>query len=184
MKSVILTRVASIILGLLYLASGVGKAIDVNAFADVIIHFGIPKLRMFAPLIISLEITLAFTLLFNVYRQYFGIFSLGVLIILSLIFLFGYVIIGVRDFGCFGKVMSISAPIFLLRNLFMIAISYYIWKQPENQVSRVILKTTSAVILGIFIFIITGVEMKKAYLEIKVHEGTERSDNLTVFSKR
>ncbi|ADB36237.1 hypothetical protein Slin_0172 [Spirosoma linguale DSM 74] len=139
---------------------------------------------MFAPLIISLKIRLGSTLLFNVYRQYFGILSLGMLIIFSLIFVLGYVIMDISDYGYFGKVMNLSTPILLLRNAFMISISYYIQKQPENQASRAILKTTSAVILAIFIFVITGVEMQKTYLEIKVHEGTELNDSATVFSKR
>ncbi|WP_020599381.1 MauE/DoxX family redox-associated membrane protein [Spirosoma panaciterrae] len=175
MNSFPLTRVATVILGLLYLASGISKAMDINAFADVIVNYGIPPLRMFAPLVIGLEITLGFGLLFEVYRQRTGLLSLRLLILFTLIFTFGYIFLGISDCGCFGEVLSMPPAISLLRNTFMIAMSYYIWKQPEKQVSLTVLKTTFAVVMGTVTFATTGFEMKKTYIEISVHEGSNLS---------
>ena len=176
MNSVVLARIAAVILGLLYLASGIAKAIDINAFADIIVRYGIPELRMFAPLIIGLEIALGFGLLFNVYRQRAGLFSLTMLIVLTLIFAFGYIFLDISDCGCFGEVVSMPPAVSLLRNVLMIAMSYYIWKQPENQVNRTVLKTVIAVVFGIVTFAITGFEMKETYVELSIHEGTNLND--------
>ncbi|QDK82484.1 hypothetical protein EXU85_29310 [Spirosoma sp. KCTC 42546] len=171
MNAIVLTRIASVILGLLYLASGISKAMDINGFADVIARYGIPRLRMFAPFIIGLEITLGIGLLFEVYRQRAGLLSLGLLITLTLIFAFGYIFLNISDCGCFGDVISMSPTVALFRNILMIALSFCIWRQPESQTSKAILKTFFAVILGIITFVMTGFEMKNTYVEISVHEG-------------
>jgi uncharacterized membrane protein YphA (DoxX/SURF4 family) len=56
-------RFLAFIIGLIYLASGIGKAIDINAFADNVIEYGTPSLRLFAPIIVGVEIFLGFALI-------------------------------------------------------------------------------------------------------------------------
>lgn len=54
---------AASILGLFFLVSGVGKALDLGQFADTISLYGFPQLRFAAPLVTALELGLGVGLL-------------------------------------------------------------------------------------------------------------------------
>ena len=166
--SPLMIRFLSFIVGIVYLASAIGKAIDINTFADTITDYGVPSLRLFAPIIVGIEIFLGFALIFWLRPNITAKFSFFFLIFLTLLFFYGFVFKGINDCGCFGTVLKISPLVSFLRNIFMIGISWIIWQLPHNNfVNNTILKMGAIYSFGFIAFAVTGYEMKQTYRPIE-----------------
>ncbi len=118
----------ALFLSIIYLISGIAKAADINGFADIIVQYGFPELYFLAPIITFIEIVLAFALLFFWNIRKTALFSLGFIVSLSLIFLFGFIFLRIDDCGCLGSFYQIPVWLSILRNIFMIFASYWLYK--------------------------------------------------------
>jgi hypothetical protein len=169
----ILQILIRLLLGSIYLISGVAKAADINGFADIIVQYGFPKLYVLAPVITSIEIILAFALLLFWNTRKVALFSLGFIILLSVIFLIGLLFMGIEDCGCLGSFYQIPAWLSLLRNVFMIFASYWLYKNAiefkNNEFE--IAKPIIAFGLGLVTLCITGFEMKETYYAVSYTQG-------------
>lgn len=170
-----LTIILSIILALIYLISGVAKAADINSFGDIIVQYGFPKLHIYAPIITFIEIVLAFTLLFLWNIRKVALFSLSFIVFLSLVFLTGFIFLGIDDCGCLGSFYQIPAWLSILRNIFMIFASYWLYKNAIEFRSNKfeIAKPVIAFGLGLVTLCITGFEMKETYYAVSYTQGNE-----------
>ncbi|WP_394991178.1 MauE/DoxX family redox-associated membrane protein [Emticicia sp.] len=174
MRKINLTSVIlSIILALIYLISGIAKAADINGFGDIIVKYGFPKLYVLAPVITFIEIVLAFALLLFWNTREVALFSFGFIISLSIIFLIGLLFLGIEDCGCLGSFYQIPAWLSLLRNLFMIFASYWLYKNAIEFKSNKfeIAKPIIAFGLGLVTLFVTGFEMKETYYEVSYTQG-------------
>ena len=121
MTSTIL-RFLSLLIGIIFLFSGASKGIDILAFAQHLQRFQIPLLFYFSPIIISVEIFLGFIFILNYSSNRIKIYTILFLVILTIVFLYGYYILNIKDCSCFGNLVSFSIEQFLLKNLFLIGI--------------------------------------------------------------
>lgn len=174
MKATIWLRLPAVMLGLLYLTSGIGKALDINAFAGILASYS-PKIFMLAPFIVSLEIILGFGFLFGIFRYQFARFSFFLLIFFSFVYVLGYFLFDIEDCGCFGQIISMPIWVSLLRNALMISASYFVWKyhslQPQAKFQN--WKFGLVFVFAFIAFIVLGLEVKNTYTEIIVRKGSD-----------
>jgi thiol-disulfide isomerase/thioredoxin len=172
-KQKLISKILSISLGLIYIISGVAKAANINGFADITMQYGFSKLYILAPIITFIEIALAFALLFFWKTRKVAWFSLGFIVFLSLVFLIGFIFLGIEDCGCLGSFYQIPVWLSILRNIFMIFASYWLYKNAiEFRMNRFeIAKPITAFGLGLVTLCITGFEMKETYYEISYTQG-------------
>lgn len=150
----------SIFLGLIFLLSGVGKMLNVILFQDLINQLGIAGLHLLAPLIIWIELVLAFTLCFQIHLKQVSLASIILLIIFTGVYTFGYVVKGVTDCGCFGSfTLFTTSPMFVyVRNISMIIAANYLYfskyqlKSNKSKWIKIV-----AIIFAVTIAFITGI---------------------------
>jgi thiol-disulfide isomerase/thioredoxin len=169
------TITLSIILALIYLISGIAKAADIESFADIIVQYGFPKLYVLAPIITFIEIVLAFAFLLFWNTRKVALFSLGFIILLSSTSLVGLLFMGIEDCGCLGRFYKLPIWLSMLRNIFMILSSCWLYKngfQFKNNRFEFI-KPIIAFGLGLTTLIITAFDMKESYYEVSYTQGTD-----------
>jgi uncharacterized membrane protein YphA (DoxX/SURF4 family)/glutaredoxin len=169
-----LIRILSILLGIVYLVSGIAKAADINAFVDNITQYGSPSLRMVAPIIVGIEIIIGFALIVWQKPKAIAQISFWLLIFFTTIFTYGYFVNGISDCGCFGDVIKMSPMVSFTRNILMISVSGLIWYYLTlNPASHTSSKLYLGVIygLGFVSFFSTGFEMKTTYTVVQKIES-------------
>jgi len=129
-------NIYSIIIGVFFVISGIGKAIDTTAFSLLISQYGFGYLMLLSPVIVIIEILLGLllTLLINPKRNSFYAFVL--LIIFTLSFAYGHFKHGVNDCGCLGTIYPTKVPpIFtFLRNIILLLMTLIVWiKYPKKE---------------------------------------------------
>lgn len=122
MKTQIIPRILSIIVGIVFLFSGFIKILDVARFQDLIIQYGLGFFQYLAPLIILFEILLGSVLILGILQRITAIVSICVLLIFTGAFTYGYLVNSVEDCGCFGNLVKSTPAITYIRNVVLIAI--------------------------------------------------------------
>jgi uncharacterized membrane protein YphA (DoxX/SURF4 family) len=119
-----------IITGAIFLLSGFAKAVNVGAFANMLVQYGFPSLTWAAPLIVLAEIAAGSCLLFRIYPKQVALFSMMLVIVFSLAFLFARLSGNVTECGCFGslKILELSPTATFIRNIFLIVILFVVWR--------------------------------------------------------
>ena len=117
----IIERFCRLIVGVVFLLSGFGKAIDVSAFANLLAQYGFPSLMWIAPIIIIAEITLGLCLLLRIYPKQVTMFSIAMIVMFSVAFLYAQHAKNITDCGCFGaiKILEFSPAAVYIRNIIM-----------------------------------------------------------------
>ena len=117
-----LSKIFSIIVGIVFLISGIGKVIDVTSFAYLINAYGFGWASNLAPLIVITEIAIGILLIFGIQLRLVSLFSICILVAFTIIYGYGYWIHGIENCGCFGAISAAKTPfwIVLLRNAFLI----------------------------------------------------------------
>lgn len=114
-------KVVNPFLGSVFLLSAIGKSYDLANFSSIVLEYGFPK--FFSVLIISFEYILAFNLSLLVCIRRTCFVAVLFLITLSIIYTYGYYIIGIESCGCFGAITMINPSSFslsILKNLVLI----------------------------------------------------------------
>ncbi len=127
------SMVISVVLGVFFIVSGVGKMMDVSTFIAGIVSYGIPdKLAALGILLPTFEILLGLALIFMIRNKDMALVSLVALIVFTLGFAYGYFFEGVEDCGCFGAIEALQTPpwVSFLRNIILIGMSFLLWKNP------------------------------------------------------
>ena len=130
-------KVYSIIIGLLFIISGLGKVIDTTGFSNLINQYGLGYLMILSPLIVVFEILLGLFLLLLINPKFYAMLSFCLLTIFTALFAFAHFKYGVNNCGCFGTLYTNLSPAFsFIRNFILIGMSLIVWiKYPkENKI--------------------------------------------------
>ena len=118
-----------IILGAIYLISGISKAADINGFADILMQYGNSYLYLLAPIIACIEIIFAFLLFLSWNTRKVALFSFFFISVLTIVFVLGLFFSGVDDCGCLGSFYKLPVWFSFIRNILMILMSYRLFVQ-------------------------------------------------------
>ena len=102
-------EVFRLIVGVVFLLSGLLKSIDTAAFADLMSQYGASWFGYAAPLIILIEVLLGIILVFGYYPNHITWASISFLFVVSLIYLYGVSARGITDCGCFGPLTWLNS---------------------------------------------------------------------------
>lgn len=123
--------IVTTLLGVFFLLSGLGKALDITQFTTTIANYGLPQLEPLAPVVIALEIGLGVALLLRVHLKKMALLSLGLLSTLTAFFAYGYLTHGITSCGCFGALEAVQLPPWLsfVRNLFLMGLVSWLYQR-------------------------------------------------------
>jgi len=105
-----LSNIFCIIVGVVFLVSGIGKTIDSKQFANLISDYGFSWFISAAPLIIIAEVFLGLCLILNFHRKLLSYATLSALIIFSVVYIYASTVKGISDCGCFGSIKILNLP--------------------------------------------------------------------------
>lgn len=122
-------NIISIMVGLIFIFSGIGKAIDVVGFTNLIHQYGLGLFAPLAPVIILFEIVLGFSLILLMNPKRDSMISFGMLTIFTALFAYAHFVHGINDCGCFGAIKNTNfPPLFsFLRNVLLMLMSLGVW---------------------------------------------------------
>lgn len=174
-----LVRLLSLTIGVFYICTGITKALDITAFADIVSSI-LPHSQLYivASAIVGLEIMLGFCLLFGVMLKQIGRFSFIYLIFVSVAYTLAYFAIGLDDYGCFGTVLKTSVGVTFLIYILLAIGSILIWKKAilQNNLRRQSLELVVSLLFGFVAFVILSFELKNTYSILSVKVGTNLSN--------
>ena len=98
-----------LVVGVVFLVSGLLKAIDTAAFANLISEYGIMRLGVVAPFIIAAEVLLGLLLIFNIRPRKVSALTVAFILFVSSVYLYGVLARGITDCGCFGPLKWLNS---------------------------------------------------------------------------
>jgi len=111
MKNKYFIATLSVIVGLFFILSGFGKAVNTIGFTDTLSSYGLGYVSYLAPLICVAEILLGFLMLFLINPKKYSLYSLIVIILFTVSFGYAHFFKSVDDCGCFGEISILrSSP--------------------------------------------------------------------------
>jgi len=143
-------NVYSVIIGVLFIVSGVGKLLDTEGFGNLLYQYGFSYLLILSPIIVVIEILLGLMLTLLINPKRYALFAFILLLIFTGAYAYGHFKNGVNDCGCFGTLQHTSiAPIFsFLRNFILMGMALLIWiKYPAEK--GIIRQWKKSVIFGV-----------------------------------
>jgi uncharacterized membrane protein YphA (DoxX/SURF4 family) len=131
-------QVYSVIIGIFFLVSGIGKAIDTTAFSLLIYQYGLGYSMILAPAIVVAEIMLGVSLVLLIHPRRDAWLSVIFLVVFTIAYAFAHFVHGVNDCGCFGTLknpaVSGSPAFSFTRNLLLLIMSFIVWvKYPKGK---------------------------------------------------
>lgn len=120
--------ILGIITGSVFLLSGLGKLSNVALFQALIGDYGFASLYMLGPLIVLAEIALGTALCLGVYRKYAAMLSFWMVLVFTMVYVYGRKTQGIVDCGCFGNIRMEISPFWVyLRNFVLLSFLWYLW---------------------------------------------------------
>ena len=112
----------ALIVGCVFLLSGIGKVGNIIAFQRLIVEYGLGFLNVVAPFVVLLELLIGCLLVFNYQVKIVSIISIVVLIIFSILYSYAWLHNGITDCGCLGNYSLLqTSPLFtFIRNICLI----------------------------------------------------------------
>lgn len=119
----------SIIIGVFFILSGVGKLINTVAFVDTLRSYGLDDFSYLAPFICVGEILFGLLFLFRIQIKKAAFLSIIVLIIFTIANTYAHFFKGINDCGCFGEISFLKSSYYvsLIRNIVFILISLVVY---------------------------------------------------------
>ena len=130
-----LSFISTTLLGLMFLVSAFAKAWDGEAFADMLLLYGPQWFSIGAPVIIMIEAVLGMFLLLRVHPRITAVAADAFLIVVSAIFAYGTLALGIEDCGCFGALSRLYTGkpwMTFARNGVFLLISVPAWIYPAK----------------------------------------------------
>lgn len=117
-----------IVIGIVFIFSGVGKIINVSAFQHLIVQYGFYYFHFFAPFVILLEIFMGVLLILKIRIRETAILSFVMLLLFTIAFTYGYLKNEITDCGCFGLFTVFKANIFITygRNIILMGFAIFV----------------------------------------------------------
>ena len=128
-------EIYSLIVGLVFLVSGMAKALDIAIFSKVITQYGFENLYFISPLIVMAEVLIGLLLVFQLWQRWSAFAGVVLVFGFTLIYTYGLVFKGIEDCGCFGKITALNtSPVFtFVRNAVLIYLLIAVWRKGENR---------------------------------------------------
>jgi uncharacterized membrane protein YphA (DoxX/SURF4 family) len=126
----------SVIIGALFIISGIGKVIDTAGFSNLIYQYGLGPLMILSPIIVLFELLLGLYLILLINPKRNSLISFILLIIFTILFAYAHFKYNINDCGCFGSIRQANfRPIFsFIRNFILIIMSFILWiKYPKEK---------------------------------------------------
>jgi hypothetical protein len=182
-------NIYSVLIGALFLISGIGKVIDTGGFSNLIYQFGLGYLMILSPLIVLFEILLGLFLILLINPKRYSMISFILLILFTISFAYAHFKYGINNCGCFGTIRATTLPpIFsFIRNFILIMMSIILWiKYPKEKIESVVWKKYLIVsVMSISIFI-AGFTFRIPFFltnKSETHEFQDQNINNTELSK-
>lgn len=152
------------IVGLVFLLSGLLKAIDSAAFANLMSQYGFSWLGFGAPIIILIEILLGILLVFGFYSKQITWSSIAFLFVVSLVYLYGVIFKGITDCGCFGPLTWLNSKPWLTfaRNSVLLALLVPSLLKAEDSSSPTIPSVIFMAVIAVVVMFMCGFSMHGA----------------------
>jgi len=110
-----------VIIGALFLLSGVGKLMDAGGFGNLLYQYGLGYLVILSPIILVFEISLGLMLVLLINPRRYSLFAFILLLIFTASFAYGHFKNGVNDCGCFGTLQPTNiSPVFSFTRNFIL----------------------------------------------------------------
>jgi thiol-disulfide isomerase/thioredoxin len=181
-KNIVLSLLI-ILIGLLYLLSGIAKGIDIISFVYLLKGYQLSIPDIFAAFISSFEILLGFSFLFFIKPQILSKISVILISIFTIFYAYSYFIFGIEDCGCFGSLIILHPALSFLRNFFILFISWFVWKNyPTQNLSKLIkIKILIVSILAFASFSISSWKIKQS--KIISYQFKDKNIETTILAK-
>ena len=172
-------------MGSIYLLSGIGKVIDVNAFEILIADYGFWHLQMLAPFIILCELALGVCLVLWIRPKLMSFLSMILLFIFTIAFTYAHFKNGINDCACFGVLkLNQQVPILTyIRNFLLLGISLFVFFKTSNE-NQVIenWKTYCIVVFFIPVIFVCGFTFRtpQNFYKVKQHPYLNKSVKETI----
>ena len=163
----------AIALGLIFLLSGIGKVLNVAQFQDLINQLGYARLHLIAPLVVWIELALAFAFCFQIRLKQCSLVSIILLIVFTGVYTFGYRMQGITDCGCFGSFHGLpTSPTFVyIRNTCMLVAANYLYftlSKAEQQTTPKWIKRI-AIYYSLIVVFLTGLSFRPFAFSYQEH---------------
>lgn len=131
-------RIIGLIIGALFIASGVFKLIDSKSFAELMVSYNLAPLQNLSPFISGLEIFFGLCLILQIKPALTSLLIMIITVVFTIAFSYAYFFKGIEDCGCMGTTIKIPAYLSFIRNLLIIAGCFWIWRgksepKPESE---------------------------------------------------
>lgn len=148
-----LIKTYGFIAGIILVVSAVTKSLDMDVFSILISQYGFGNIRFVAPLIILAEMFIGLLLILRIKERSAAVSGVAMIVVFTLIYLYGLVFKDIKDCGCFGRMTLLNtSPVFtIIRNSVLIYMLITIWLKADN--GRNYNMTSSAALLAIMCLI-------------------------------
>lgn len=125
----------SFIIGAVFLISGFAKSLDAALFSEIIAQFGYGQIWFMSPVIILIELCLGLLFILQYKLRQTALSGMMFLIVVTSVFLYGWLARGMTDCGCFGKLhaLNMSPWVTLIRNVVMFGLMMDIWRNSSQE---------------------------------------------------
>ena len=124
-----LHNIVSIVVGLVLMLSGIGKALNVIGFQQLIHSYGLLYLDLLAPVIVMVELVLGGLLVLRCRIRTTSLWTGLMIIVFTGVYTFGYTRVGITDCGYFGVAATGEWPAWAVyvRNIILLALLNYLF---------------------------------------------------------
>jgi hypothetical protein len=133
MQNKTLFNAVTILIGALYLFSGIAKGMSIASFADILQFYGSKNFYFLAPVISAGEIFIGFSMIFLVSPRKFAFLSLALTLLFTLVFAYGNIFLGIEDCGCFGNILKVPPYVSFIRNIVIMILCYIVIRNHEDK---------------------------------------------------
>lgn len=180
-----INKILSIIVGIVFYISGMGKLFNVIGFQYLIIQYGLDFLHIFAPFIIILEITIGVLLLLQIKTKKVSILALIILLLFTSAFAYANIKNGITDCGCFGSIsfLNNSPLLTYVRNVVLALMLIWMISNIDNDAEVEKWKNTVVLIVFVITCFVSGMSYKPfAFSEKRQHKFENKYVNDTDLS--
>lgn len=171
-------------IGILFIVSGLLKAVDSQTFAALINSYGIwTGLAYISPVISGVEILLGLFLVLEIMPRATTLSVIVITILFTLAFAYAFFAKGIDDCGCMGHFIKIPPLVTFVRNIFIIAgCSWLLKSAGENESTIVVWKVWAVLLVGCLSFLVAGFTLAKPVIDKhNFHQGDQLNTKLFQF---
>ena len=173
-----------ILVGILFLTSGVLKAMDSESFSVIFSAYGFGWAGFLAPVISSAEVILGLCLIFNIQVKITSMIAVSATFLFTIVYAYAFFNRGVKDCGCMGPLIKVPPVISFSRNIFIIVSCTWVWLNFKNSGLQVhSWKKWIVYLAGSSVMIISGYSLSTPIIkkDEKIHVGDQVSSTFLKF---